>query len=145
MHNAFMRNVGGWSHWWCSWNGGDAALVNVQGATYQVAARLWAFAGYFRFARPGATRIEADSTVQEVRVTAWVNENGTVAIPVVNSAHYTYKLSVQLFGLGVNHATSYLTDNTHNVTMENRFSFTQGKFSAEVEPRSLKTFFLETK
>jgi glucosylceramidase len=29
MHNAFRNNVAGWSHWWCAFNGGDAALVNV--------------------------------------------------------------------------------------------------------------------
>jgi len=41
-------------------------------------------AGYFRFARPGALRVDAQSNVEEVRVTAWRNENGTIAIPVIN-------------------------------------------------------------
>lgn len=82
MHNAFRNNVAGWSHWWCAWSGGDSALVRVQGAAYFVSARLWAFAGVFRFARPGATRIGADTTVEEIYVTAWQNTNGTVAIPV---------------------------------------------------------------
>jgi len=142
MHNAFRNNVAGWSHWWCSWTGGDAALVNVNGTSYQVAARLWAFSGYFRFARPGAVRIAAESDVEEVYVTAWQNSNGTVAIPVINAAHYTYTLNVNLGSTNVTHATAYLTDNTHNVTMENQFTFSGGRFTAEVEPRSMKTFFL---
>jgi glucosylceramidase len=145
MHNAFKNNVAGWSHWWCTWNGGDAALVQVNGASYQVAARLWAFAGYFRFARPGAVRLEADTDVEDIYVTAWQNANGTIAIPVVNAAHYTYTLNIDLPGTQVNHASAYLTDNTHNVTLENQFTFTKGRFSAQVEPRAMKTFFLETK
>jgi glucosylceramidase len=42
MHHAFQNNVAGWSAWWCSWNGGDAPLINVNGTSYQVSARLWA-------------------------------------------------------------------------------------------------------
>jgi len=145
MHHAFVNGVSGWSHWWCSWTGGDASLINVQGTSYQIAARLWAFAGYFRFARPGAVRIYADTTVPEVRVTAWKNTNGTVAIPVINSAHYTYELNVQLFGVDANRATVYLTDNAHNVTRVNQWRFRGGRFRAEVEGRSMKTFFLDVK
>ncbi|KAH8800336.1 glycoside hydrolase family 5 protein [Xylogone sp. PMI_703] len=144
LHNAFRNNVSGWSHWWCSWAGGDAALVNVMGATYQVAARLWAMSGYFRFARPGAIRVDAESNVPDVYVTAWVNTNGTIAIPVINAAHYTYTLNVQLPGTRLTHGTAYLTDNEHNVTMDGQFTLRGGKFTAQIEPRAMKTFFLES-
>lgn len=143
MHNAFRNNVAGWSHWWCAWSGGDGALVNVNGASYQVAARLWAFSGYFRFARPGAVRIDAETNVEDLYVTAWMNPNGTIAIPVVNAAHYTYTLDVQLSGSKVSHAVAYLTDNEHNVTADNEFTFKEGRFTAQVEPRAMKTFFLD--
>jgi hypothetical protein len=95
--HAFKNNVAGWSHWWCTWSGAtDASLVRVVGTSYYVAARLWAFAGYFRFARPGAVRVSAESNVQEVRVTAWVNANGTVSIVSLRApmAQYTFYLNL---------------------------------------------------
>ena len=145
MHNAFQNNVAGWSHWWCTWSGGDASLVNVNGTSYQVAARLWAFSGYFRFARPGAVRIAADNGgVEDIYVTAWENKNGTVAIPVVNAAHYTYTVDMQLSGVTATQATAYLTDNEHNVTISDQYSVPGGRLTAEVEPRSMKTFFLHS-
>lgn len=64
---------------------------------------------------------------------------------IINAAHYAYKLNVELFGLNVTHATVYLTDNNHNVTRENQFRFSNGRFTAMVEPRAMKTFFLEAK
>ncbi|KAK4552100.1 hypothetical protein LTR86_010636 [Recurvomyces mirabilis] len=143
LHNAFRNNVSGWLHWWCSWSSPDAGLVLVNGTDYFVASRLWAMSGYFRFARPGAVRIEADSDVEEIYVTAWQNTNGTIAIPVVNAAHYTYTLSMNLAGSGVNHAVAYLTDNTHNQTVDGDFTFSNGQFTTTVEPRSMKTFFLD--
>ncbi len=143
MNNAFRNNVSGWSHWWCTWAGGDAALVNVNGTSYQVASRLWAFSSYFRFARPGALRIEAESGVEEVYVTAWQNTNGTVAIPVVNAAHYAYTLNINLAGMNLTHGFAYLTDNEHNVTMSEEITITGGRFKATIEPRAMKTYFLD--
>lgn len=84
MNNAFKRGVAGWLNWWCTWTSPDAPLIVVNGTDYQVAARLWAFSGYFRFARPGAARIDSSSDVEDIYVTAWENTNGTVAIPVIN-------------------------------------------------------------
>jgi len=146
MHNAFIKGVGGWSHWWCTWTQPtDASLIAVNGTSYQVAARLWAFAGYFRFARPGAARLHALSNVQEIRVTAWENTNGTIAIPVINSAHYTYTLDISLVGTNVSHVSAYLSDNNHNVTLTNEtFTLTGGRFKAQIEPRSMKTFYLDS-
>ncbi|KAI0473024.1 glycoside hydrolase family 30 protein [Xylariaceae sp. FL0804] len=165
MHNAFRHNVAGWSHWWCAYYaGGDAALVRVAGSSYQVAARLWAFAGYFRFARPGAVRLAADvlvastssgnssdsggdddDVVEDLYVTAWENANGTVAVPVINLAHYTYTLDIAVPGTSANHAVAYLVDNEHNVTADGEFNFTGGRFTAQIEPRAMKTFFLDQK
>jgi glucosylceramidase len=142
LHNAFRNGVAGWLNWWCTWSGPDAPLIVVNGTDYQVAARLWAMSGYFRFARPGAVRIDSTSDVEEVYVTAWENVNGTVAVPVINAAHYPYTVHVDLAGSGVNYAVAYLTDNGHNGTAMERFGFDGGRFSAVVEARSMKTWFL---
>jgi len=145
MHNAFRNNVAGWLNWWCTWSAPDAPLIVVNGTNYYVAARVWAFSNYFRFARPGAARLEANSNVEEVYVTAWENKNGTISIPVINAAHYTYTLNVNLAGSQVNHAVAYLTDNSHNVSAVDQFSFSGGRFTTQIEPRAMKTFFLDSK
>jgi hypothetical protein len=52
-------------------------------------------------------------------------------------------LDVELGATNVSRATAYLTDNEHNVTMAGQFAFEGGRFTAQIEPRSMKTFFLE--
>jgi len=61
------------------------------------------------------------------------------------SAHYAYKLNMQLYGSNVTRFTSYLTNNDNNVTRESHGTFTNGKFSVMIEPRSFKTFYLDSK
>lgn len=144
MHNAFVNSdTSGYTHWYCAQNTtGDNGLIRLQYDEYFTSARLWAFAGYFRFARPGAVRVQALTSVEEVYVSAWVNTNGTVAVPIVNAAHFAYDVTVDLFGTNVTMATAYLTDNNHNVTMVGQQKLNGSTFTATVEPRAMKTFFL---
>jgi glucosylceramidase len=146
MHNAFTRSsTSGYTHWWCAQNTtGDNALIRLSNDSYTISARLWAFAGYFRFARPGSVRVDASSDAEDVYVSAFVNVNGTVAVPVVNAAHFARKVRVQLSGVGgVRRGGAWLTDNGHNVSEVGRVEVRGGGFEAMVEARSLKTFFLE--
>ena len=76
-------------------------------------------------------------------VSAYANANGTVAIPVINAAHFPYDLAIDLFGTNVTTSTAYLTDNNHNVTMVGRQKINGSGFSARIEPRAMKTFFLQ--
>ncbi|KAL2407917.1 GH30 family xylanase [Exophiala dermatitidis] len=170
IHNALVNSdTSGYVHWWCAQNTtGDNALVRLQYDEYFVSRRLWAFASYFRFARPGAVRVDADSDVENVYVSAYVNENGTIAVPVINAAHFGYELTVSVdltgvdIGLGISNGngsgnatmrtvTAYLTDNEHNVTMVGQTQTSiNGRsdagasvsFEAMIEPRAMKTFFL---
>jgi glucosylceramidase len=145
MHNAFVNSeTSGYVHWWCAQNTtGDNALIRLQEDEYFVSARLWAFASYFRFARPGSVRVDAQSSVEEVYVSAYVNKNGTVAVPVINSAHFAYNLTIDLFGVNATKATAYLTDNNHNVSVAGQWTVKGSTFQTSVEPRAMKTFFFE--
>jgi len=145
MHNAFVNSdTSGYTHWWCAQNTtGDNTLIRLQYDEYFIAARLWAFASYFRFARPGSVRVDAQSSVEEVYVSAYVNVNGSIAVPVVNAAHFSYELTLDLLGVNVTTATAYLTDNSHNVTMVEQYAVNGSAFTASIEPRAMKTFFLQ--
>ena len=146
MHNAFVNSdTSGYLHWWCAQNTtGDGALIRLQYDDYFVSARLWAFASYFRFARPGSVRVDAQSSApDEVYVSAYVNKNGTLAIPVINAAHFPYDLEMDLFGGNFSTVTAYLTNNDYNVTMVEQSSINGSAFSTKIEPRSMKTYFLQ--
>ncbi|OAG44292.1 hypothetical protein AYO21_01288 [Fonsecaea monophora] len=144
MHNAFVNSdTSGYTHWWCAQNTtNDNALIRLNHDSYFVSARLWAFASYFRFARPGSVRVGATSSAENVYVSAYVNTNGTVAIPVINEAHFPYQLTIDLSGVNASTATAYLTDNDHNVTMVGQTQIGGAVFEATIEPRAVKTFFL---
>lgn len=143
MYDAFTNSdTSGYLHWWCAQNTtGDNALIRLQYDDYFVSARLWAFAGYFRFARPGSVRVEATSSAENLYVTTFLNSNGTVAVPVVNAAHFAYEVEINIGGLGVTQARAFLTDNEHNVTDVGIAQVVGGMLKAMVEPRAMKTFF----
>jgi glucosylceramidase len=145
MHNAFVNSdTSGYTHWWCAQNTtGDNALIRLQYDDYFVSAHLWAFASYFRFARPGAVRVGASSSAENMYVSAYVNANGTVSVPVINAAHFSRGVVIELGGVEVGKVRVFLTDNAHNVTMVGEGVVSGGRFVAEVEPRAMKTFFFE--
>ncbi len=151
-HQAFVySDTSGYLHWWCAQDnpgnttGSDAILVHLEGNTFEVSRRLWAFAGYFRFARPGSVRIDAISPADNLKVTAFQNANGTLASPVINEAHFQRQVEVSIKGceLVLDVANAYLADNEHNNTMVGTYRINESKFVATVPPRSMTTFFLE--
>ena len=62
-------------------------------------------------------RVVVQISVEEVDVSAYVNKNGIVAVPVINRAQFACDLTVDLFGTNLRMATACLRDNSHNVTM----------------------------
>lgn len=145
MHNAFVNSdTSGYTHWQCAQqDGGDNALIRLQGDSYEVSSRLWAFASYFRFARPGSVRIGATSNVEDVYVSAYVNKNGTLAIPIINAGHYPYNVALHLQGVNPKKGSAFLTDNHHNVTLVDEFELHGSTLEVVVEPRAVKTFWLQ--
>lgn len=150
-HQAFVySDTSGYLHWWCAQDnpgntsGSDAILIRLQGNTFEISRRLWAFAGYFRFARPGSVRIEAISPAEDLKVTAFENTNGTLAIPVINEAHFERQVEISLKGssLALGLATAYLADNQHNNTITATYQIKRSLFIASIPPRSLTTFFI---
>jgi hypothetical protein len=71
--------------------------------------------------------------------------NGTLAIPVINEAHFERQVEVSIKGceLALGMATAYLADNEHNNTMVGTYGVNGSVFLASVPPRSMTTFFLE--
>ena len=77
-------------YWWGSTtpseNGDNEGLIQINGSTVAPSGRLWAFANYCRYVRPGAVRIGATSSNSAVDLTAFRNPDGSVAVVALNTA-----------------------------------------------------------
>ncbi len=75
--------------------------------------RLWAFANYSRYVRPGAVRIAATSSNSAVNLTAFKNTDGSIAIVALNTATSADPITYSLSGTGTANGatvTPYLTN-----------------------------------
>jgi O-glycosyl hydrolase len=120
--------------------GPNTGLVEVEGNTVAASGRLWAFASYSRFIRPGAVRIGTTTSDAGLDVTAFRNSDGSIAVIVLNSAHSRQVAAFSLRGLSGAHVTPYLTDTSHQLSAQSPIMMSNGAFTATLPPRSLVTY-----
>jgi glucuronoarabinoxylan endo-1,4-beta-xylanase len=135
--NAFLYL---WGASTSSLTGPNTGLVEVKGNTVATSGRLWAFASYSRFIRPGAVRIGTTTSATGLEVTAFRNSNGSIAVIVLNSAHSRRLATFSLRGLSGAHVTPYLTDTSHNLSAQSPTTVRNSAFTATLPPRSLVTY-----
>jgi O-glycosyl hydrolase len=134
-------------YWWGSstpsGNGDDESLIQINGSTVAPSGRLWAFANYSRYVRPGAVRIGAASSNGSVDMTAFKNTDGTIAIVALNTLSSSDAISYALSGTGTPNGatvTPYLTNSSSNAAAQATTSVSGGSFSATIPARSLVTY-----
>jgi O-glycosyl hydrolase len=120
--------------------GPNTGLVEVEGNTVATSGRLWAFASYSRFIRPGAVRIGTTTSDAGLDVTAFRNSDGSIAVIVLNSAHSRQVATFSLRGLSGAHVTPYLTDTTHELSAQSPITVRNSAFTATLPPRSLVSY-----
>jgi O-glycosyl hydrolase len=120
--------------------GPNSGLVEVEGNTVATSGRLWAFANYSRFVRPGAVRIGTTTSYADLDVTAFRNSDGSIAVIVLNSAHSRQVATFSLPGLSGAHVTPYLTDTSHQLSAQSPITVRNSAFTATLPPRSLVTY-----
>jgi glucuronoarabinoxylan endo-1,4-beta-xylanase len=125
--------------------GPNTGLVEVKGNMVSGSGRLWAFASYSRFVRPGALRLGTRTSAAGLEVSAFRNSDGSTAVIVLNTAHSPQAATFSLRGLGPAHAvTRYLTDATHQVSAQPPLPVSHSAFTATLPPRSLVTYDLRS-
>jgi O-glycosyl hydrolase len=136
-------NLSAFLYWWGSTtpseNGDNEGLIEINGNTVATSGRLWAFANYSRFVRPGAVRIGTSTADGGLEVTAFRNLNGSVAVVVLNTATTAQTATFSLHAAGGFRATPYLTDASHQVAARAAIPVVHGSFTATLPPRSLVT------
>jgi O-glycosyl hydrolase len=142
-------NLNAFLYWWGSTtpaeNGDNEGLIEIDGSTVIPSGRLWAFAGYSRFVRPGAVRIGASTSDGSLDLTAFRNRDGSVAIVALNTATSPDPVTFTLAGTGIRDgsvATPYLTDATSDTARQPGVTVHQGAFSMTLPARSMVSFVL---
>jgi glucuronoarabinoxylan endo-1,4-beta-xylanase len=144
LHDALVNaNVNAYLYWVLAWNNGtdNGFLVKVSGSTYTVPKRLWAFAGYSRYVRPGATRISATAPPGNLKPSAFRNTDGSVVIVVLNTGRNGAATTFNLQNLVVGStAAPYLTNEANSMAAQAGIAISAGAFTATVPGRSMVTY-----
>jgi O-glycosyl hydrolase len=140
-------NLSAFLYWWGSTtpseNGDNEGLIQINGSTVSSSGRLWAFANYSDFVRPGAVRIAATSSNSAVDLTAFKNTNGSVAIVALNTATTADPITYSLSGTGSGTTvTPYLTNASSDTAAQAAIPVSGGAFTATIPARSLVTYVL---
>ena len=144
-------NLNAFLYWWGSstptFNGDNESLIQINGDAVSPSGRLWAFANYSRFVRPGAVRIGSSSAAPSLEVTAFRNPNGSVAIVVLNTAAAAQMTTFSVRGAGPagRLAAPYLTDAADaadGTTAQPAVPVRNGLFTATLPARSLVTYVI---
>ncbi len=141
-------NVSAFLYWWGSseptFNGDNESLIQIDGTTVIPSGRLWAFANFSRYVRPGAVRIGATTSDSGLELSAFRNRNGSVAVVVLNNdtTSDTASFSLQNLGLpgGPASVTPVVTDATSNAAPQAPMFTRSGGFTYTLPARSLVTF-----
>lgn len=87
----------------------------LDGVTATPSGRLWAFAMWSRFIRPGAVRVGTSGTMSNVAIGAFKNTDGSVVGVFTNSGSSAQTAAMSFNGFTPSAASAWLTDNTHSV------------------------------
>ncbi len=142
-------NLGAFFYFWgasmTSLTGPNTGLVEVKGNTVATSGRLWAFASYSRFIRPGAVRLGTTTSGTGLEVGAFRNSDGSIAVVALNSANTPQVATFSLRGLGGAHVTPYLTDTTHELSAQTPTTVRDNAFTATLPARSVVSYDIRSR
>ncbi|HKT04529.1 MAG TPA: cellulose binding domain-containing protein [Rugosimonospora sp.] len=145
IHNGLANaNLDAFFYWWGVSNttSSNGSLIQLTGTTVTAAKRYYAFANYSRFVRPGAVRIAAATGDANLKVTAFRNTDGSVAVVVLNAGTSDTSATYTLSNAGVSSGTvtPYLTNSGSSTAAQTPLALSGGAFTATVPARSLVTY-----
>ena len=126
-------------------NNGNGGLVYLNNGTATASGRLWAFANYSRYIRPGAARIASTSSNSGVDISAYKNTDGTIAVVVLNTLSSSDTINYTTSGIGGTSGTvtPWLTNASNSVAGQSAISLSNGAFSATVPARSVVSYVIK--
>jgi O-glycosyl hydrolase len=116
----------------------SAMLVQWSSTSVSASKRLWAFAHFARFARPGALRIKSTSA-GGLGVSAFKNTDGTLSLQVINSGSSSVQFTVTGFE-NATQAQPVLTDDQNAFVFGNKIAVASGSFEATIAGKAMMSF-----
>lgn len=144
IHNTFAKaNVTAYVYWVGASLGATRALIQIadSGDGFRVSKRLWAFAAYSRFIRPGAFRVPARVSDPDVAVTAFRNRDGSRVVELLNLGTQQVTTAFRS-DTPIHRAATYLTDETHSVDLVSEHRMHGKTLPVRLPARSLTTIVL---
>ncbi|GAA0341661.1 cellulose binding domain-containing protein [Actinoallomurus spadix] len=138
-----QANLNAFLYWWgVSSTSHDSSLIGLNGSTLTPSKRYYALAGYSRFIRPGATRISATTGDAGLKVSAYRNTDGSVALVVLNTGTSSTSATYTLSNAGLSNGTvaPYLTNGSNSLAPQGTIALGGGAFTANLPARSLVTY-----
>ncbi|RDW85809.1 hypothetical protein BP5796_04134 [Coleophoma crateriformis] len=117
----------------------SAMLVQFSDTAVTASGRLWAFAHFGRFVRPGAVRVSATSSTTGLTVSAFKNTDGTLSLQVINSGTSSVTFTVSGFG-SVSQVQPIHTDESNNFNYRAILDVTAGSFTSTITEKTLITY-----
>ncbi|KAH8158258.1 hypothetical protein CIB48_g9990 [Xylaria polymorpha] len=141
--------VSGYLYWegvqWPSPNTNEKMIKVDQQSPYniEVSKRLWAFANWSRFVRPGAIRV-ATSGGSGVKSTAFKNLDGSIAVVVISTGGSASSVTIKVSGgtTTATRATAWVTDASHDCAETTVSVAADGTLSGSVAARSITTYLI---
>jgi len=144
-----QANLSAFLYWWGSTtpseNGDNEGLLEINGSTVIPAGRLWAFANFSDFVRPGAVRIGATTSDGNLTLDAFKNANGNLAIVALNTGSSSDTDTFSLANTGISNGavvTPYLTNSSSDAAAQATTTVSGGSFTATLPARSLVTYVI---
>jgi O-glycosyl hydrolase len=147
--------VNAYMYWWgakaydSDTSASNSMLVKIVADTFEPSKRLWAFAAYSRYIRPRATRIEANSSSDKLKVSAFVNQDGSYVIVALNLMMTDQPVTFTLQNVSANTKVSantsvspYLTNETNDMAEQSAIALADGVFAANIPARSAVTYVI---
>ncbi|KAH7414030.1 putative endo-exoxylanase [Phaeosphaeria sp. MPI-PUGE-AT-0046c] len=107
--------------------------------------RLWAFANWSRYVRPGAVRVGTSGGPSGAKISAFQNVDGSVVAHIIQSGASAVNVEVKVSGFKAKVARAWITDDTHNCAEWTvSMAADGGSASAQVPGRSFVTLVFES-
>lgn len=122
----------------------NSKLIRLDGDAVSPSKRLWAFGQFSRAARPGAVRVGTAGAPSGVRVAAFRNLDGAVAVVLVNGGAGAAAVQVKTSGgeaFAAEGAEAFVTDNTRDYDAV-AAALSAGVASVSVPARSIVSVIL---
>ncbi|KAK7017656.1 glycoside hydrolase [Favolaschia claudopus] len=119
----------------------NSALILTSGTTVTASKRLWAFAQWSRYVRPGAVRLGTSGSGSNLKFSAFKNPDGTISVQVLNNGGSAAAINVAASGFTISTVQAFVSAQGTDLSGLTA-TLSNGVASASVPAHGMATFML---